>query len=244
MAKGLGKNAPEKGALVASVDAEHAGREGGRQAGRRHRRGQRQDRRRLEGRAAHDPRRQGRPEGRPDGVARRADACTCRRRRRSCRATAASPRAAARAAAAQRQRASKAKLGIGLSSMTPGLAERIGIDPKMKGAVITSVRDGSPAQEAGLQQGDVIVEVDRKPVQSADDAVKTLGGRSLRRSPRARASRRRGAVRRSSPPRNHGSSRHKREARAARWHAPRFLLSREEDQPCVRKVGCSRRRSW
>ncbi len=71
--------------------------------------------------------------------------------------------------------ASKAKLGLGLSSMTPGLAERIGIDPKIKGAVITSVRDGSPAQEAGLQQGDVIVEVDRKPVQSADDAVRTLG---------------------------------------------------------------------
>ena len=71
--------------------------------------------------------------------------------------------------------ASKAKLGLGLSSMTPMLAERIGVDPKVKGAVITSVRDGSPAQEAGLQQGDVIVEVDRKPVQSADDAVRTLG---------------------------------------------------------------------
>jgi serine protease Do len=70
--------------------------------------------------------------------------------------------------------AQKAKLGLGLSSMTPTLAERIGVDPKIRGAVITSVRDGSPAQEAGLQQGDVIVEVDRKPVQSADDAVKTL----------------------------------------------------------------------
>ena len=71
--------------------------------------------------------------------------------------------------------AQKAKMGLGLSSMTPGLAERIGVDPKTKGAVITSVRDGSPAQEAGLQQGDVIVEVDRKPVSTADEAVKTLG---------------------------------------------------------------------
>ncbi|MGZ3429346.1 MAG: Do family serine endopeptidase, partial [Polyangia bacterium] len=70
--------------------------------------------------------------------------------------------------------AQKAKLGLGLSSMTPMLAERLGADPKIRGAVITSVREGSPAQEAGLQQGDVIVEVDRKPVQSADDAVKTL----------------------------------------------------------------------
>jgi serine protease Do len=70
--------------------------------------------------------------------------------------------------------AQKAKIGLGLQSMSPSLAERIGVDPKTKGAVITSVRDGSPAQEAGLQQGDVIVEVDRKPVQTADDAVKTL----------------------------------------------------------------------
>jgi serine protease Do len=75
----------------------------------------------------------------------------------------------------ERSNASKAKIGIGLSSVTPMLAERIGIDPKIKGAVITSVRDGSPAQEAGLQQGDVIVEVDRKPVATADDAAKTLG---------------------------------------------------------------------
>lgn len=79
----------------------------------------------------------------------------------------------------------KAKLGLGLSSVTPSLAERIGIDPQTKGAVITSVREGSPAQEAGLQQGDVIVEVDRRPVQSADEAVKTLandhaGGHILR----------------------------------------------------------------
>jgi serine protease Do len=81
--------------------------------------------------------------------------------------------------------AQKAKLGIGLASLNPALAERIGVNPKVKGAVVTSVRDGSPAQEAGLQQGDVIVEVDRKPVQTADDAVRTLsnqrnGGHLLR----------------------------------------------------------------
>jgi serine protease Do len=69
---------------------------------------------------------------------------------------------------------SKGKLGIGLSSMTPMLAERIGVDPKVKGAVITSVRDGSPAQEAGLREGDILLEVDRKPVTNADDAVKAL----------------------------------------------------------------------
>jgi serine protease Do len=40
--------------------------------------------------------------------------------------------------------------------------------------VITEVRQGSPGDKAGLQAGDVIIEVDRKPVTSADDAAKLL----------------------------------------------------------------------
>jgi serine protease Do len=79
----------------------------------------------------------------------------------------------------------KAKLGLGLQSLTPDLNERLGVGKGQKGAVVTSVRDGSPAQEAGVQEGDVIVEVDRKPVSTADDAVKLLqadqsGGHLLR----------------------------------------------------------------
>jgi serine protease Do len=71
----------------------------------------------------------------------------------------------------------RGKLGIGLSSLTPNIAEQLGIDAHAKGAVITSVREGSPAQEAGLQQGDVIVEVDRHPVGSADEAVSALSSK-------------------------------------------------------------------
>jgi serine protease Do len=73
------------------------------------------------------------------------------------------------------ERQSRAKLGIALTSLTPSLAQQLGVDPRAKGAVVTSVREGSPAQEAGLQQGDIVVEVDRKPVTSADDAVRALG---------------------------------------------------------------------
>jgi serine protease Do len=68
----------------------------------------------------------------------------------------------------------RGKLGLALSSLTPNIAEQLGIGEGAKGAVITAVRDGSPAQEAGLQQGDVIVEVDRRPVASADEAVSAL----------------------------------------------------------------------
>jgi serine protease Do len=44
----------------------------------------------------------------------------------------------------------------------------------LHGAVIQQVQAGSPADNAGLQSGDVIVEVDRKPVQSAADVQKAL----------------------------------------------------------------------
>jgi serine protease Do len=69
----------------------------------------------------------------------------------------------------------KAKLGIGLQSLTPELAERLGAPKGTKGAVVASVREGSPASEAGVREGDLILEVDRKPVASSDDAAKFLG---------------------------------------------------------------------
>jgi serine protease Do len=68
----------------------------------------------------------------------------------------------------------KAKLGLGIQSLTPEIAERLGLERSTRGAVITSVREGSPAQDAGLREGDVLVEVDRHPVVSGDEAVRLL----------------------------------------------------------------------
>jgi serine protease Do len=44
----------------------------------------------------------------------------------------------------------------------------------LHGAVVEQVQPGSPADNAGLQRGDVIVEVNRHPVQNADDVQKAL----------------------------------------------------------------------
>jgi serine protease Do len=67
----------------------------------------------------------------------------------------------------------KAKLGIGMQPLTPELAERLGVHQK-RGVVIASVREGSPAAEAGLREGDVLLEVDRHGVGSPDEAAKLL----------------------------------------------------------------------
>ena len=68
----------------------------------------------------------------------------------------------------------KGKLGLSLETLTPELAERVGVDRASKGAVISAVRPGSAAAEAGLRPGDVIMEIDRSPVSNADDAAKQL----------------------------------------------------------------------
>ncbi len=43
------------------------------------------------------------------------------------------------------------------------------------GVLIASIKPGSPAAEAGLTRGDVLLEVDRKPVKTAEEASKQLG---------------------------------------------------------------------
>ncbi len=56
------------------------------------------------------------------------------------------------------------RLGLQVTPMSSGLARRMGIRP-LAGVVISSVAEGSFAQAAGLQAGDVILEINRKLVQ-------------------------------------------------------------------------------
>ena len=48
----------------------------------------------------------------------------------------------------------------------------------MNGVVVESVRPGSPAEDAGLAPGDVILEVDRRPITSADQFVAAVHANS------------------------------------------------------------------
>jgi Do/DeqQ family serine protease len=72
------------------------------------------------------------------------------------------------------------KLGAKVQELTPQLAARYRISSEIKrGVVVISVEDGSPADEMGLQEGDVILEINRKKIETIKDFEKTIKDISL-----------------------------------------------------------------
>ena len=54
-------------------------------------------------------------------------------------------------------------LGLRAEDLTPELARYYGL-PDISGVIITQVENNSPADEAGLRQGDIILEIDQEPI--------------------------------------------------------------------------------
>jgi serine protease Do len=69
----------------------------------------------------------------------------------------------------------KGELGMTVQRLTPQIAESLGLD-KAEGVVVTAVEPGSAADEAGIRRGDVILEIDRKPIRSVDEYKKSVAG--------------------------------------------------------------------
>jgi len=68
----------------------------------------------------------------------------------------------------------KMRWGIGLGNLTPDVRDQLQAPKDVRGAVIEQVQPGSSADNAGLQQGDIILEVNRHKVQSASDVQQAL----------------------------------------------------------------------
>ncbi len=64
--------------------------------------------------------------------------------------------------------------GMTVQDITPDLAQQLGVNPNMSGVVITDVAPGSPAEQAGLRAGYIIVEIDHKTVQDVDEFNKII----------------------------------------------------------------------
>ena len=65
------------------------------------------------------------------------------------------------------------RLGIAARSLTPQLAQQLGV-PDSSGVLVQRVEDGGRAEKAGIAAGDVIVEVDRTPIAGVDALQKAL----------------------------------------------------------------------
>jgi serine protease Do len=68
----------------------------------------------------------------------------------------------------------KPRWGIGLADLTPELRQQLHAGEDVHGAVVEQVTPGSSADNAGLQRGEVITEVDRHQVHSAAEVQKAL----------------------------------------------------------------------
>lgn len=71
---------------------------------------------------------------------------------------------------------SRGLLGVRIQDLTAELAESFGLDKDTKGVLIPSVSEDSSADKAGIQQGDIIVEFEGKPVEKAKDLMNRVAG--------------------------------------------------------------------
>ncbi|MBV9748071.1 MAG: trypsin-like peptidase domain-containing protein [Acetobacteraceae bacterium] len=68
------------------------------------------------------------------------------------------------------------KIGVALAPLGPELRDQLNLPANARGAVIAEVQPGSPADQAGLQQGDLVVGVGPDAVSSPEQAVRDIHG--------------------------------------------------------------------
>ena len=87
---------------------------------------------------------------------------------------------AERADGQQRHRAQQSheRIGLALAPLSPDLRNQLDVPDGTHGVVVRNVEPGSPAEQAGLQAGDVIVGVGDKQVTSPSDAANAIRGAS------------------------------------------------------------------
>ena len=73
---------------------------------------------------------------------------------------------------------SRGWLGVYIQEISPDIAEQMGLE-STQGALVSKVDPSGPAAKAGVQQGDVIVEFDGKPVKEMDELPKLVAAMAV-----------------------------------------------------------------
>jgi serine protease Do len=68
------------------------------------------------------------------------------------------------------------RFGLTVEPLTPDIARQLQLDRDVKGVVITGVEPAGAAASAGLREGDVIQQINGKPVRTVDDVRSALNG--------------------------------------------------------------------
>ena len=71
-------------------------------------------------------------------------------------------------------RVTRGRIGVQIDQVTKEVAESIGLG-KPQGALIRGVEEGSPAEKAGIEAGDIILRFDGKPIDKASDLPRLVG---------------------------------------------------------------------
>lgn len=68
----------------------------------------------------------------------------------------------------------RAYLGVQIRDMSPALAAQLELDPDLEGALVMGLFPDGPAEDAGIEQGDVIVEIGGIAIDGVDDVTTAL----------------------------------------------------------------------
>ncbi|MFQ5692762.1 MAG: DegQ family serine endoprotease [Nitrospinota bacterium] len=69
-------------------------------------------------------------------------------------------------------------LGVRIQNLTPQLAKRFGLK-KTEGALVADVSDNTPAAQAGVERGDVIIEYDGHPIKDINSLVRRVANTAV-----------------------------------------------------------------
>jgi len=68
------------------------------------------------------------------------------------------------------------RIGLALEPISPDVRDQLNLPASTRGAVVAQVQPGSPADQAGIQQGDVVVGVGNRAVSNPREAVEAIHG--------------------------------------------------------------------
>lgn len=73
----------------------------------------------------------------------------------------------------------RGQLGVIIQDLTRDLADAFNIDKQQRGVLIAQVEEDSPADDAGLEAGDVVISIDGKSVESSAQLRNEIGQRRI-----------------------------------------------------------------